>query len=485
MKYFKRSDVEFCLTPDGKELLRNGLPMGDELSQQHLDVLRCMVDSRPPHRLITKEELIKAAWGDTAVTDNSLTKAVSKLRSVLGDDPDAPSFIKTVARRGYRFIAEVSDRSAHNEGTHLPTREEMLAPPDIVPPARPLGAQDIDWTRILQSSTGADGMAEKVLHPDDLNALEDCVRVSSNPILVRNALTLIERLATGWDGRTIKRAESFDVIKSFYRASRSPSEKAAAARALASLGAAASRAFLVDDLKEMEPQVLASTLAVWDGSEHSLCAHLCVAFWENLPYWRKKVAPVLTYWLSKPVHACLFVDEEGNEIDCRCGVLIVLGKLEAEEASEAIAMCLSLAEADTSDVVVEAAGAYWRITGSERFAPKLEAGVQSKASARAKYWLEEIRLSKVPKIVVTSKEDDNGTQTIKGVFTRNKGFSFTVYLDELPSVDTFRDTRIAEMYISAHDVPQWSWGAHDSKEPTWCYGRLLLSDLVTGMRAID
>jgi len=42
-----------------------------------------------------------------AVTDNALTQAVSELRQALGDDPSKPTYIQTVARRGYRFIAPV------------------------------------------------------------------------------------------------------------------------------------------------------------------------------------------------------------------------------------------------------------------------------------------------------------------------------------------------------------------------------------------
>jgi TolB-like protein/Tfp pilus assembly protein PilF len=41
------------------------------------------------------------------VTDNALTQAVSELRQALGDDPAKPTYIQTVARRGYRFIAQV------------------------------------------------------------------------------------------------------------------------------------------------------------------------------------------------------------------------------------------------------------------------------------------------------------------------------------------------------------------------------------------
>jgi TolB-like protein len=60
-----------------------------------------------PARCVTKEELLDALWPDANVTDNALAQAVSELRDALGDAAATPQFIKTVTRRGYRFIAAV------------------------------------------------------------------------------------------------------------------------------------------------------------------------------------------------------------------------------------------------------------------------------------------------------------------------------------------------------------------------------------------
>ncbi len=65
--------------------------------------------------LVSKDELFAALWPDVAVTDNALTQAVSELRQALGDDPGKPTYIQTVARRGYRFIAQVESASIQAE----------------------------------------------------------------------------------------------------------------------------------------------------------------------------------------------------------------------------------------------------------------------------------------------------------------------------------------------------------------------------------
>jgi DNA-binding winged helix-turn-helix (wHTH) protein/Tol biopolymer transport system component len=66
--------------------------------------------------LVSKNELLDAVWGDTAVTENSLTRAIALLRRVLEDDPHQPRLIETVSTAGYRFIAPVqAEGEQHSE----------------------------------------------------------------------------------------------------------------------------------------------------------------------------------------------------------------------------------------------------------------------------------------------------------------------------------------------------------------------------------
>ncbi len=62
-----------------------------------------------PGDLVTKDELLAAAWPDTAVSDAVLTTAMRELRRALGDPARVPLFIETVHGRGYRFIASVAE----------------------------------------------------------------------------------------------------------------------------------------------------------------------------------------------------------------------------------------------------------------------------------------------------------------------------------------------------------------------------------------
>ena len=80
------------------------------LSPKIIDLLLYLVAR--PSALVSKEELFRALWPDVAVTDNALTQAVSELRQALGDDASKPTYVQTVARRGYRFIAPVDTAAA-------------------------------------------------------------------------------------------------------------------------------------------------------------------------------------------------------------------------------------------------------------------------------------------------------------------------------------------------------------------------------------
>ena len=75
---------------------------------QPLRVLNALLER--PGEIVSREEIQQRLWGpDTTVDfDHSLGLAVNKLREALGDSADAPRYIETLARRGYRFIAPVS-----------------------------------------------------------------------------------------------------------------------------------------------------------------------------------------------------------------------------------------------------------------------------------------------------------------------------------------------------------------------------------------
>jgi TolB-like protein len=77
-----------------------------EIGSRALDVLGVLLER--PGDLLSRDEIMVAAWPGTVVEDNNLTVQISKLRRILDQDRAQGSCIQTVPRRGYRFVAPVT-----------------------------------------------------------------------------------------------------------------------------------------------------------------------------------------------------------------------------------------------------------------------------------------------------------------------------------------------------------------------------------------
>src|SRR3984885_4971173 len=93
------------LDRDAMELRKHGLLL--RLQEQPFRVLAIL--AQRPGEVISREQLQEQIWGNTFVDfDQSLNKAVNRVREALNDNAATPQYIETVPRRGYRFIAPVA-----------------------------------------------------------------------------------------------------------------------------------------------------------------------------------------------------------------------------------------------------------------------------------------------------------------------------------------------------------------------------------------
>src|SRR6185369_16545042 len=79
------------------------------LKPKILDLLLFLVQKRG--QLVAKNELMKEIWPDAIVEENNITVSMSILRKTLGEGRSDRQFIETVPRRGYRFVADVTELS--------------------------------------------------------------------------------------------------------------------------------------------------------------------------------------------------------------------------------------------------------------------------------------------------------------------------------------------------------------------------------------
>ena len=97
-----------------------------QITNKAFQLLRLFVNN--PNRLLTKDHILDALWGDVCVSEGLIKEYVHDLRLALGDDPKQPSFIETVRGRGYRFLGGVEEgdgpagiEARTKPGTHVPS----------------------------------------------------------------------------------------------------------------------------------------------------------------------------------------------------------------------------------------------------------------------------------------------------------------------------------------------------------------------------
>ena len=95
----------FAFDRQSRLLWRDGTAVA--LPPRVLGVLEVLIDR--PGQVVARQDLLDGVWKDAFVTDTSLAEAISFLRQSLGDDPQAPRYIQTVHRRGYRFLPPLTE----------------------------------------------------------------------------------------------------------------------------------------------------------------------------------------------------------------------------------------------------------------------------------------------------------------------------------------------------------------------------------------
>jgi TolB-like protein/DNA-binding winged helix-turn-helix (wHTH) protein len=117
---------EFVLDPGMRSLSRADSPVS--VTPKAFDVLLFLAQN--PNRLVTKQELLEAVWGDTFVEEGNLTQYISHLRKALGDNSEDTRLIVTIARKGYQFTANVAVSEVRDATKRLavqvPTAEGSL-----------------------------------------------------------------------------------------------------------------------------------------------------------------------------------------------------------------------------------------------------------------------------------------------------------------------------------------------------------------------
>jgi TolB-like protein len=119
--------VQFLFGNYALDIGRRELRRGSELisiGPQVFDLLVYLVQNR--ERVVSKDDLLEGVWGGRIVSESTLTSHINAVRKAIGDTGDEQSLIRTIARKGFRFVAEISEERS-------PKDSAAAKPP---PPAR-------------------------------------------------------------------------------------------------------------------------------------------------------------------------------------------------------------------------------------------------------------------------------------------------------------------------------------------------------------
>ena len=98
-----------------RELRRGEVPVAVE--PQVFDLLVHLIRHRD--RVVTKDDLLNSVWGGRIVSESTLTSRINAARRAIGDSGEEQSLIRTVPRKGLRFVGEVTGTSRETAKSRL------------------------------------------------------------------------------------------------------------------------------------------------------------------------------------------------------------------------------------------------------------------------------------------------------------------------------------------------------------------------------
>jgi len=125
---------DYALDTDRRELLRGAEAVS--ISPQEFDLLDHLIRNRD--RVVSKDDIIQAIWKGRAISDTALTTRLNAVRTAIGDSGESQRLIKTLPRRGFRFVGQIQKPpetagidAAGNAGESPPQALELPDKPSI------------------------------------------------------------------------------------------------------------------------------------------------------------------------------------------------------------------------------------------------------------------------------------------------------------------------------------------------------------------
>jgi TolB-like protein len=125
---------DFVLDSDRRELARGSEPIG--IGPQVFDLLLYLVQNR--EHVVTKDDLIEGVWAGRIVSESTLTSHINAVRKAIGDTGNEQRLLRTIARKGYRFVGNVWEAGAsRNVAPDVAAKPDRSEEAGLLVPDRP------------------------------------------------------------------------------------------------------------------------------------------------------------------------------------------------------------------------------------------------------------------------------------------------------------------------------------------------------------
>jgi TolB-like protein len=153
---------DYALDPDRRELTRHAEAVA--IGPKVFDLLLYLIQNRG--HVVSKDDLLEAIWSGRIVSESTLTSHINAMRKAVGDNGEEQRLIRTVARKGFRFVGEIREASDEHasRSSGAATADTASAPTLILPDSPSIAALPFqNWSGDPEQEYFADGVVEDII----------------------------------------------------------------------------------------------------------------------------------------------------------------------------------------------------------------------------------------------------------------------------------------------------------------------------------
>jgi len=151
---------DYLLDPQRRELSRGSEPVA--ISPQVFDLLLYLVQNR--ERVVSKDALLQAVWGKRIVSESTLTSHINAVRKAIGDSGEQQRWLRTIARKGFRFVGDVRQADSPPSAAPAPVSPEAPAVLLSLPDKPSIAALPfVNLSGDAEQAYFADGVVEDII----------------------------------------------------------------------------------------------------------------------------------------------------------------------------------------------------------------------------------------------------------------------------------------------------------------------------------